>query len=326
LALYSRYRLRKGKTIKVILIHNPGAGDDSQSSGNHIRRLIRAAGHKVDYQSTREKKWTRALKESSDIVAVAGGDGTVGKVARRLMGTRRPIAILPMGTANNLANMLGVTGADFENLILQWQTARCVNFDAALAKGPWGSQPFIEGFGMGLFADAMFRIDVGKNAELAASKTPKKEIRSVLQMLNQKLKDYSSKELIVRLDGRDCSGDYILLEALNIRSIGPNLELVRRAEFNDGFLDVVFITKDEKAKLRKYISDHMKGKVSSANLTIRRARHLQVEWENYPVHIDDKPWPDGKDQTAFRSHAVDVKIEPGALVFLVPGKKARAAK
>lgn len=263
------------------------------------------------------------LKEPADIVAVAGGDGTVGKVARRLIGTRTPIAVLPMGTANNIGTMLGITGKNLESVILEWQNARCVNFDAGLAKGPWGTQPFIEGFGMGLFADTMFRIDVGKNVELTDSKDPKKEMRSVLRMLNQKLKDYASKELIVRLDGRDFSGDYILLEALNIRSTGPKLELVRRAEFNDGSLDVVFITKDERGKLSKYLSDHMKGKISNPNLTIRRARHLQVEWESYPVHIDDMPWPDGKDRTGVRSHAVDIKVEPGALVFLAPGRKGR---
>jgi len=48
--------------------------------------LLCAAGHKVNYQSSKEKKWKKALKNPGDIVAVAGGDGTVGKVARRLIG------------------------------------------------------------------------------------------------------------------------------------------------------------------------------------------------------------------------------------------------
>ena len=40
--------------------------------------LARDAGHKVRYQSSKEKKWQKALKKKCDIVAVAGGDGTVG--------------------------------------------------------------------------------------------------------------------------------------------------------------------------------------------------------------------------------------------------------
>jgi len=68
----------------------------------------------------KEKKWKKALKKPGDIVAVAGGDGTVGKVARRLIGSPTPIAILPLGTANNIANTLDVTGKSLKELIRSW--------------------------------------------------------------------------------------------------------------------------------------------------------------------------------------------------------------
>ena len=67
--------------MKVTLIHNPDAGDDTQPSGDQIIRLIRQAGHKAKYFSSKGKKWKKALKQPCDIVAVAGGDGTVGRVA-----------------------------------------------------------------------------------------------------------------------------------------------------------------------------------------------------------------------------------------------------
>lgn len=68
--------------MKVTVIHNPDAGDDDkQPSGDQIVRTIRAAGHKVKYFSTEDKKWEKAFKKPCDIIAVAGGDGTVGRVA-----------------------------------------------------------------------------------------------------------------------------------------------------------------------------------------------------------------------------------------------------
>ena len=100
---------------------------------------------------------------------MAGGDGTVGKVARRLIGSRTPLAILPMGTANNIANTLGITGRSLEQLIKGWNTARCINFDAGVAKGPWGSRCFIEGFGTGLFAEVMYQLKGEKNNGLPSS-------------------------------------------------------------------------------------------------------------------------------------------------------------
>jgi diacylglycerol kinase (ATP) len=146
-------------------------------------KLIRAAGHKVRYQSSKEDKWKKALKNSSDIVAIAGGDGTVDKVARELNGRRTPIAVLPLGTANNVANTLGVAGVPLEVLIDGWKTGRCVNFDAALAKGPWESRHFIEGFGVGLFADTMAKLEKTDHADLSRSDAPKKIIASVLHIL-----------------------------------------------------------------------------------------------------------------------------------------------
>ena len=304
--------------MKVILIHNPDAGDDTQPSGDQIIRLIREAGHKAKYFSSKDKKWKKALKKSCDIVAVAGGDGTVGRVARRLIDSRTPIAVLPMGTANNIATTIGVTGTKFEGLIAAWNAAHCANFDAGVARGPWGLRYFIEGFGVGLFAETMFRIENGRHPQVSRSEDPEEEIAASLKILKKQLLSYPPKDLTVRLDGQDLSGDYYMLEAMNIRYIGPKLDLVPRAQINDGLLDVVFVSKSEQAKLRQYISDRIKHSRSRVNLTVHQGRHLQVEWKSSPVHIDDRPWPEDENATRVLSNAIDIKTDPGALVFLKP--------
>jgi diacylglycerol kinase (ATP) len=43
-----------------------------------------------------------------DLVIVGGGDGTLNRVADALVATGLPLAILPMGTANDLARTLGI--------------------------------------------------------------------------------------------------------------------------------------------------------------------------------------------------------------------------
>lgn len=304
--------------MKVTLIHKPDAGDDEGASGDEILRVIRKAGHKAKYFSSKDKKWKRALKKPCDIVAVAGGDGTVGRVARRLIDSRIPIAVLPMGTANNIANTIGVTGRTFQDLIAGWNAAHCANFDAGVARGPWGVRYFIEGFGVGLFAEMMFGIENGQHTHVSRSEDPEEKISAALTVLKEQLSSYPSKDLTIRLDGQDLSGDYYMLEAMNIRYIGPNLDLVPRARINDGLLDVVFVAKGEQSKLRQYISDRLKHKRSRVNLTVHQGRHLQVEWKSSPVHIDDKPWPENKSAPPVLSNAIDIRADPGALVFLTP--------
>src|SRR5262245_23742673 len=138
--------------MKVTLIHNPSAGEGDRSDADEIIAIIRAAGHQVAYQSSKEKNWQAALEQPADLVAVAGGDGTVGKVARPLLGRSIPIAVVPQGTANNLAHTLELMGIPLKQLVASWATARHLAFDIGVAGGPWGQDNFLESLGTGLFA------------------------------------------------------------------------------------------------------------------------------------------------------------------------------
>src|SRR5262249_27396779 len=171
--------------MRVTLIHNPGAGGDKQPSKGQLEALIREAGHDVRYQSVREKGWSKVLKKTADLVAVAGGDGTVGKVARRLIGRGIPIAVLPMGTANNISRTLGITGMSVIQLIPSWSTARHLSWDAGMTRGPWGERAFIEGIGAGLFTRSIPHIDA--DATVAELNDTEVKLSYTLQFLRELL-------------------------------------------------------------------------------------------------------------------------------------------
>ena len=57
--------------------------------------------------SIKEEDWEKALSEPVDRVVIAGGDGTVSRLAPWLAGRKIPFCILPLGTANNCARSLG---------------------------------------------------------------------------------------------------------------------------------------------------------------------------------------------------------------------------
>jgi diacylglycerol kinase (ATP) len=305
-------------TMRVTLIHNPDAGDHEEPSGEKLIRLIRSKRHEVIYQSSAAGNWKDALKAPGDIVAAAGGDGLVGKVAKHLIGKAVPLAVLPMGTANNLAKSLGLADRPLEELIAGWPRARRVKFDIGVASGPWGSKHFIEGLGIGLFTQTMYRLDARGNANLAHAYDTAKKLTSVLELLRERLASCPLKTLKLVLDGHDLSGDYFLVEVMNIKCIGPNLNLAPKADPSDGILDIVLLSKGEEEKLNEYLSAGIENKPCSPNLNVRRGRRLQLDWEGSVIHIDDEVWPEDGSAVPAPPAVIDVTVAAESVRFLMP--------
>jgi len=87
--------------MRALLIHNPKAGDRKHGK-KQLMWSLKKNGLQAFYQSIKERGWEKAFKKPVDLVIAAGGDGTVHKTAWQLMGSGIPLAILPLGTANNL--------------------------------------------------------------------------------------------------------------------------------------------------------------------------------------------------------------------------------
>ncbi|MGZ9255759.1 MAG: diacylglycerol/lipid kinase family protein [Candidatus Binatia bacterium] len=304
--------------MNITLIHNPDAGGDNQLSGDDILELIHKAGHSATLQSSKDAGWDKALHGPADIVAVAGGDGIVGQVAKRMIGRQIPIAILPMGTANNVATTLGVKHLAVDELIFGWTSARRVKFDVGNAKGPWGSIPFIEGLGMGLFTDTMSRLDARDNIQLAHLSDTDEKLISVLQMLRSHVESCHSQEMKITFDDRDLSGKYILLEAMNIHYVGPNFHLAPPADPGDGLLDLVIASYDERERIHQYLSDRIDNKSNYPGLTIHKGKHLRIECAGLTVHIDDDLWPEIGAPSPPNAIVIEVSVVPEALEMLAP--------
>ena len=238
-----------------------------------------------------------------------------------MIGSPTPIAILPMGTANNIATSLKIADRELKDLVASWEGSRCARFDAGVAKGPWGTKNFIEGFGLGLFAETMFALDVSKEKKLKPADEPEDEIRAVLDLLQAQLPKLDPKPITVRLDGKDLSGQYVLLEALNVRYVGPNLNLAPEADTQDGLLDLVAIPFRKRSELARYLKGWTRDRAPMAKSRRHRGQLLQIEWDGSPVHLDDSAWPDAGETLPVKTHAITIQMEPGALVFMMPDEE-----
>jgi diacylglycerol kinase family enzyme len=280
-----------------------------------LQALVRAAGHDVHYRSAADDAWASALDERADLIAVAGGDGTVGRIAKKLIGRDIPVAPLPLGTANNISRTLGLTELPLADIVASWKHTRSVTFDVGIAKGPWGSRYFMEAFGMGLFACTMPVAD--ESPTLKSLKDADDKLAHAIGMLRDRLDRCAPQMLALRLDGKDASGRYVLLEAMNMEFVGPNLYLAPNVDPSDGMLDVIAVTSAQRDKLHESLATWQEGELEHPQLTRHRVRFLELEWTGFEVHFDDEAWPAAKQEKPAHTR-IEVSVERNALQFIAP--------
>ncbi|MGM8228351.1 lipid kinase [Cellvibrio sp. ARAG 10.3] len=98
----------------ALLIVNPNSRSGSDADIQEGIALLEAAGIQLINTTSNSAEQTRRLIvehcRTIDLVILGGGDGTISSAAPTLYQHQLPFAILPLGTANDLARSLGMSG------------------------------------------------------------------------------------------------------------------------------------------------------------------------------------------------------------------------
>jgi len=133
--------------VLVVLLANPasGSGPDPDALARGLeRRGARVA--RIDLADS-----ARAAGLRPDRVVVAGGDGSLGPAAEAAAACGADLAVIPAGTANDLATSLGLPGDEEAAIALATELEpRRTEIDLARADG----RPFLNAVSYGLAADA----------------------------------------------------------------------------------------------------------------------------------------------------------------------------
>jgi diacylglycerol kinase family enzyme len=269
--------------VRVTLFHNPSAGD-APLTADQLQTILSDAGYQVRYQSTKDDL-SGALEDVGDLAVVAGGDGTVATVARALADTDIPLAVLPLGTANNIGKALGVFG-DVRDIVAGWADAPRVAIDIGVVRGPFGERRFIEAVGVGVLAELIRR---GRDEVDDASAIVHRATDRALQLLSGILRGAQATDIQVELDGDDLSGSYIGIEVMNVGFAGPNIPLAAQADPADGELDLVLLREDDRQRLLEYtVSRVESASALMPRLDVRRGRRVRlVPPAGWSTHVDD---------------------------------------
>ena len=264
-----------------VLYHADAGGGVSKAT---LRREIERHGHDVLHLVVGDEELEQALEEAPDVLVAAGGDGTVSRAARAIAGRAIPLAILPLGTANNVARSLGLDGP-LPTLIDGWTTAKHMPMDFGVVQGSSGETRFIEAAGIGLVAIGIAEIGAEPGAQATRIRRAAGGYLDILARLKP-------RHCTATLDGRRQEGAFLLVEALNIGSVGANLVLAPEKRGANGVLTVVTAEEEHRAALVDYLEARAAGREVPLNLPTRQARQIDLEGVE-ELHVDDKvrTWP-----------------------------------
>jgi YegS/Rv2252/BmrU family lipid kinase len=103
----------EGRARRLLVIYNPTSGRRKRRKLDRFLFHLDRLGATVTLRETTAPRHAEALARAADpaefdAVLVAGGDGTINEAVNGLAGSPLPLAVLPLGTANVLANEIGL--------------------------------------------------------------------------------------------------------------------------------------------------------------------------------------------------------------------------
>ena len=291
--------------MRALLVHNPKAGS-GRPTGDELLAALDQAGFSTTYRSTKADDLDAALAEPADIVIVAGGDGTVAKIARSLNDRKTLVAILPFGTANNIACCLGIEGEP-DALIKALRGAPVERLDIGVAVGPWGVRRFVEAVGWGALAKA-----VDQDIDGASKETRIQRGRAAFANI---VAEYPAKRLSFTADGEAFEDELIFFEVLNLGMTGPRMIIGPTAQPGDQLLDIVALPAERRQDMLDWLADGPDDR--PAPLTVRKARKATLSWTDGPLRVDDQVF----DAPELPNNII-VELEPDSLRVCVPARQA----
>jgi YegS/Rv2252/BmrU family lipid kinase len=299
--------------MKAMLIFNPAAGQRDMAGELHqVVVYLESHGWDVTLRRTfgpgDATTYAReAVANGYDMAIAAGGDGTLGQVATGLAGSDCVLGVLPVGTGNVWAHMLGLP---------QWSPlSRTTLLDAArvLVEGE------VHPIDLGRTRDRHFVLwaGIGFDAQIAQGVEPHREIRRNLGNLTYGVAlialglGLRGTRATVVIDGRVMRQRVLMVLVANAQLYGPTLRLAPQAQLDDGILDVYVFKGDNLLDALRHIVSVLSGRHhGDPKVEALRARRVEVRADNpLPVHLDGEP----------TGHTpIAITIVPRALRVIVP--------
>ena len=247
----------------------------------------------------------RSAHAGAQAIIVAGGDGSVNRVVRALEGLDVPIALLPLGTANDLAHALGIP-ANVLGAAHRVVEGRLRRLDVLEVNGA----PFVTAGGLGLAADAA----------LAANRLRRSvRLRRAIGALGTRVYPLAAAGAVlfrptrhrIRLAYRDPDGRTHALEracaallVANQGSLGGGLALPTASRNDDGVFELCLVPAASRLRLLATLARLARGRAD--DLPVVRAREARIACDRPLVFFGDG-------DELVRGRAFTLRVRPAPL-------------
>lgn len=288
--------------MKVLLCHNPNAGNKGHDRES-LEAALKLAGHDVRYASVKDEKFVASFDKSVDLIVAAGGDGTIASVLTQIPDRSVPVALLPLGTANNFARSLGIAGTPQE-LVEMWDPEHTCPVSLGSVTGHWGTSLFLEAYGVGVFPQFLLDAKKGKKPEGA------RNLQQGRELLQKALKRAKPIEVTLTVGEKKQELELLGIEVCNIAFTGPGLPIAAKADVSDDKLDIVLFETDNRKALMKWLEAPQE---EEPPVTYRKGAEVEVTFRDAPTRLDDESY-----EATGGKHSIDIVCEEAPLNVVIP--------
>lgn len=239
----------------------------------------------------------RAENDPFDVVYAVGGDGTVHEIAKRLIGRKLALGILPIGSGNGFARHIGLI-ADPASALESCRGCRIVTIDTASVNG----HPFLGVMGIGF--DALIADRFAASTVRGLQTYVREGVRAFI--------DFNAEEYDVTADGTTTRRRAFVIAVANSGQYGNNARIAPLASLQDGLLDVVIVEDTHVIDAAFLIARLFSGSFHrAAGVTSLQTTEVTIRRANAgPAHLDGEPVTLGEE--------LHVRVVPQSLQLLVP--------
>jgi diacylglycerol kinase (ATP) len=271
-----------GRTRRLLVIYDPAAG---RRSARRLRRFLdRLAQLAVPVtllataaRGDAEEFARTADPAKFDAVVAAGGDGTINEVVSGLAGSDLPLAIMPLGTGNVLANEIGLP-RDPERLADIAATAPAQPVWTGEVRADGAVRRFVMMAGIGFDAAVVAGLDPALKRRFG-------KLAYVVEIIAQLARHRAARYRII------CAGEEILAAAAVVakgRFYAGRYVLAPAARLDAPSLELVLFLRDGRLAVLRYLVAMALGRVHRLkDVRILRAPAATIAGPaGAPVHAD----------------------------------------